>query len=150
VREARRDVTPAVKEVGSAVEPVDMAKILVVDGDEVSRLLMGRVLQDVGHEVTYAADGKIALELIRTSSFTVVVTDLAMPTFNGLRLIQAVREMHGDTPVIAVSGQNADQLMMAEDFGAAATLIKPLDRQRLIKEVELLAGEVSSVWNYAL
>ena len=127
-----------------------MAKILVVDDDEVSRLLMGRILQDVGHEVTYAADGKIALELIRTGGFTVVVTDLAMPTFNGLRLIQALREVHQNTPVIAVSGQNADQLMMAEDFGAAATLIKPLDRQRLIKEVELLAGEVSSVWNYAL
>ena len=127
-----------------------MAKILVLDDDEVSRLLMGRVLQGVGHEVSYATVGKIALELIRRGSFTVVVTDLAMPTFNGLRLIQAVREMHGDTPVIAVSGQNADQLMMAEDFGAAATLIKPLDRQRLIKEVELLAGEVSSVWNYAL
>ena len=59
------------------------------------------------------------------SAFTLVVTDLAMPTFNGLRLIQALREMHGDTPVIAVSGQNADQLMMAEDFGAAATLISP-------------------------
>ena len=126
-----------------------MARILVVDDDEVSRLLIGRILQDVGHEITYAADGEIALDRVRAGRFSVIITDLAMPSLNGLRLIQALREMHEDTPVIAVSGQNADQLLLAEDFGAAATMIKPLDRSRLISEVERLLDDLSSVWSYA-
>ena len=94
--------------------------------------------------------GEIALERVRKGGFELVVTDLAMPSFNGLRLIQALREMHRDTPVIAVSGQNAEQLTLAEDFGAVATLIKPLDRRLLVSEVERVAGQASSLWNYAL
>jgi CheY-like chemotaxis protein len=94
--------------------------------------------------------GEIALERVRKGGLELVVTDLAMPSFNGLRLIQALREMHRDTPVIAVSGQNAEQLTLAEDFGAVATLIKPLDRRLLVSEVERVAGQASSLWNYAL
>ena len=126
-----------------------MAKILVVDDNELCRLFIGRVLQDVGHEITYAANGEIALERIRKKEFAVVVTDLAMPTFNGLRLIRALTETHKGTPVVAVSGQNADQLLLAEDYGAAATLIKPFEGRRLTSEVERVLCEGSPVWNDA-
>ena len=69
-----------------------MAKILGVDDDEVSRLLMGRLLQDAGHETVYATDGEVALERITSGDFEIIVTDLAMPGLNGLRLIQAIKE----------------------------------------------------------
>jgi CheY-like chemotaxis protein len=123
-----------------------MARILIVDDDEVSRLLMGRVLQDAGHEVVYACDGEVAMERVRRQPFDVVVTDLAMPTMNGLRLIRDMREMHSDVPTIAISGQNAEQLLLAEDYGAAATLFKPIDREQLVSAVDEAARGSNGVW----
>ncbi len=123
-----------------------MAQILIVDDDEVSRELMGRVLQDAGHEVLYAANGSTALERVHRHLLDVVVTDLAMPSLNGLRLIRALKELHPGLPVIAVSGQNAEQLLLASDYGAVRTLIKPVDRQALLDAVEHAADDTPDVW----
>jgi len=108
-----------------------MARILIVDDDEVTRIILGRILQDVGQEVAFAGDGLSALETLRRQDFDVVVTDLAMPGMNGLRLIRHLRETSGAPPVIAISGQNPEQLLLANDYGAVATLYKPVDRKRL-------------------
>jgi len=124
-----------------------MAKILGVDDDEVSRLLMGRLLQDAGHEIVYATDGEVALERITSGDFEIIVTDLAMPGLNGLRLIQAIKESRVRTPIVAVSGRNAEQLVLAEDFGAAATLTKPLDRRMFVSEVQRVLSDYSWAWD---
>ena len=126
-----------------------MAKVLVVDDEEVTRFVTGRVLQDSGHDVTYAGDGESALERIRTGNFDVVVSDLAMPKMNGLQLVRAVHELHPGLPVIAISGQNADQLILAEDFGAVATIYKPVEPARLLSEIEKATQVELGIWTQA-
>jgi CheY-like chemotaxis protein len=122
-------------------------RVLVVDDDEVSRLFLGRALEDAGFEVGYAGDGQVALAMLRRRTFDAVVTDLAMPGLNGLRLIREMRELDYDLPVVAVSGQNADQLLMAEDLGANATLFKPVDREELVATVTRELEQTSDFWN---
>lgn len=117
---------------------MDTIRVLIVDDDEVSRLVVGRALQEVGHEVAYAPEGEAALTLMRKRPFDLVITDLAMPGLNGLRLIREIRDLGDHVPIIAISGVNADQLLMAEDYGANVTLFKPIDREILLQLVEKL------------
>jgi CheY-like chemotaxis protein len=130
-----------------------MATILFVDDDEMERYFAREVLETRGHRVLYAPDGETALRVFEQENVELVVTDLAMPRLNGLRLIQQLRARDRQVRIIAASGINADQLDMAEDLGAIAVLQKPwdprtflemLDRSLAQKEGEQAALE--NVW----
>lgn len=132
-----------------------MATILFVDDDEMERYFAREVLEPRGHRVLYAGDGESALKIFDHDEVDVVVTDLAMPRLNGLRLIQQLRERDRHVRVIAASGINADQLDMAEDFGAIAVLQKPWDPrafldtlQRILQDREGAGGDdaFEKVW----
>lgn len=103
-----------------------MARILVADDDEEQRVLLEEFIKSAGHDVLFASDGRKALALYRSIEVDAVVTDLAMPRFNGLRLIRELREEHGEDRIVAISGVAADQLLLAEDLGAVAILKKPV------------------------
>ena len=127
-----------------------MARILIVDDDEVTRLILGQILQDGGYEVTYAGDDDVALGIFQSGRFDAVITDLAMPGRNGLRLIRDLRDQDQDLPLIAMSGNNADQLQMAEDFGAKGILYKPLEPEIVLATIdEVLVDDSEDVWAHA-
>jgi CheY-like chemotaxis protein len=127
-----------------------MARVLLVDDDEIARLILGSLLYETGHEVVYAGDGERALNLYRRGIFDVVITDLAMPKINGLRLIQELMELDPTLPVIAISGGNADQLLLAEDFGARETLMKPVAPSKVLKALEEATTDCHrDVWDQA-
>lgn len=109
----------------------EMARILVVDDEELDRVLIRSILEPEGHHLLFAGDGQAAQKTCRETEVDVVITDLAMPRVNGLRLIRELREDHFDMPIIAVSGWAPDQLDLAEDYGANLTLFKPLDGEKL-------------------
>ena len=113
-----------------------MAKILVVDDEEMDRVFEKTVLESAGHELVFAADGDAALKICEEVAVDLVVTDLAMPDFNGLRLIRELRSAGVLVPIIAVSGWAADQLDLAEDYGADVALVKPLDGSKLLEAVD--------------
>lgn len=123
-----------------------MARILIVDDDEMDRLLERTILQDAGHELFFASDGAVALRLYREKHVDLVLTDLAMPNLNGLRLIRELRDLNPDVPVIAISGKSPEQLPSAEDMGAARTFFKPVDRDELLKAVEEVLEEQEVDW----
>jgi CheY-like chemotaxis protein len=130
-----------------------MATILFVDDDEMERTFAREILEPRGHRVLYAGDGESALRVFATEPVDVVVTDLAMPRLNGLRLIKRIRAEHPRVHVIAASGKNADQLDLAEDFGALAVLKKPWDPQRFLDTLERIltadettAADMERVW----
>jgi len=114
----------------------NMAKILVVDDEEMDRVFERAILESAGHELFYAHDGAVALKICKESSVDLVITDLAMPDFNGLRLIKELRSEGVTVPIIAVSGWAADQLDLAENYGANLALVKPLDGSDLLEAVE--------------
>lgn len=119
-----------------------MATILFVDDDEMERAFAREILEPRGHRVLYAGDGESALKVYRTEDVDVVVTDLAMPKLNGLRLIQELRGVDAEVKVIAASGINADQLDMAEDLGAIAVLQKPWDPREFLDMLkDVLEGD---------
>ncbi len=126
-----------------------MAKILVVDDEESSRILLSEILTGAGHDVTTADDGRETIDLIKQQAFGAVVTDLRMPLLNGLRLIKALRGVGDTIPIFAVSGTNADQLMLAQDHGANARLTKPLNREKLLEILGAALADTRSSWTDA-
>ncbi|MEK9501417.1 response regulator [Gaopeijia maritima] len=127
-----------------------MATILFVDDDEVERIFAREVLEPRGHKVLFAGDGESALEIYRRPGLDidVVVTDLAMPRLNGLRLIKALREYDPEARIIAASGIAADQLDLAEEFGAVAALSKPWSPPRFVAALDdvLTRAEAARDW----
>lgn len=115
-----------------------MARILLVDDEEMDRTFARAVLEDAGHELFYAANGETALRAYRNQGIDLVVTDLAMPGLNGLRLIRELREIDAQALIVAVTGVSPEQLERAQSLGAAVTLRKPYAPETLLAAVERL------------
>jgi CheY-like chemotaxis protein len=123
-----------------------MSKILLVEDNSSDQALIAALLEGAGHDVVKAEHGKEALELLEEHAIQAIVTDLRMPFVNGLRLIRTLRDAGDTIPIVAVSGQNADQLMLAEDYGANAGLMKPLDRKEFLSVIDRVLSDTRGDW----
>ena len=71
--------------------PTSTERILIVEDDAAQRVGLQQLLKSWGYAVEVAPDGKAALEAIRNSRPTIVVSDLVMPEMGGLDLLKALR-----------------------------------------------------------
>lgn len=121
-----------------------MAKVLVIDDDEEHRTLVREILVREGHRVEEAVDGADGLRLFGKSRPDVVVTDINMPGLDGHEVISALRLVHADVPVIAISGGGAvekDELLLrAARLGATEVIMKPFDFRQLAGAVGRALG----------
>ncbi|MDP9286566.1 MAG: response regulator, partial [Actinomycetota bacterium] len=105
-----------------------MSRILVIDDEEVIRMLMLEILEAAGHEVVGAETAERALSLLEESEseFELVVSDVIMPGLSGLELLGAVRARRASLPVVLVTGAGTyDTLSQALTRGAAGLVTKP-------------------------
>jgi len=115
-----------------------MAKLLVVDDQKVMRELVSSVLKGEGHEVLLAEDGIDAMEIARTHTVDMVLTDVNMPNMNGISLVSKLRrlEHYQEIPIIMLTTESSDfKKDKAKRMGANGWLQKPFDPKRLIKAV---------------
>ena len=81
-----------------------MAKLLVIDDEEGIRNLLDTLLSRKGYDVVLAASGRKGLELFRRECPNVVVLDLNMPEMGGVAVLQQIRMLKPDQPVIVLTG----------------------------------------------
>jgi DNA-binding NtrC family response regulator len=121
-----------------------MAKILVIDDDDIVRTTIGRILRRSGYEVVFAADGRRGVQQFRNEGPDLIITDIIMPDQEGLETILEIRRIRPDAKIIAISGGgrlgNADFLTMAEKFGAREIIAKPFDPSQLTESVSRCLG----------
>ena len=120
---------------------IGMARILVVDDEEMDRTLGRSILEDAGHQLLFASDGSAALRIYRSQEVDLVITDLAMPNLNGLLLIEQIVAHDGRALIIAVTGVSPEQLERAETLGAALTMRKPYTPGALLRAVNSLLDD---------
>ncbi|MBF0135468.1 MAG: response regulator [Magnetococcus sp. DMHC-1] len=118
-----------------------MARILVIDDDVGVRALMRVILEDAGHVVVEAPNGRLGIKRYRENSADLVITDMVMPEKDGVEVIVELMEMDSSIKVIAMSGGGrgleADyNLGIARDFGAIRTLAKPFSRQQVLQVIK--------------
>jgi two-component system, NtrC family, response regulator AtoC len=103
------------------------ASILVVDDEPAIRLLVTSILKDEGHDVTAAASGEEALQLVAKRHFHLIVTDLRMPGISGQEVLEAVRRDDPETAVILLTAfGTVEGAVEAMRKGATHYLLKPL------------------------
>jgi DNA-binding response OmpR family regulator len=124
---------------------IDMARILVIDDDEMLRRAVRVVLELAGYNVIEAADGEAGLRLHREQGAEVVLVDIFMPQRDGLEFIRQLRAEVPQARVIAMSGGGQigriDMLRAAAIFGASRTLRKPFEPRELLGAIGELLGE---------
>lgn len=126
-----------------------MARILIIDDDEVARLTTGAMLEADDHEVAYAPNGQVGISMYAGQPYDVVVVDLIMPVKSGVRTIRELRVMDPGARVIAMTGAAPEDLAVAAELGAVHSLIKPIDAERLRAMVDSLLQAEPGGWNDA-
>ena len=112
-----------------------MARVLVVEDEHTGRLILGTILEEVGHQVCFATDGVRAFDLYVKNRIDIVVTDLYMPNGDGVEFIGTLRAAFPEALVIAVSGKGQHLLDAATEKGAFLALTKPVDPHKLIEAI---------------
>jgi class 3 adenylate cyclase len=104
--------------------------LLVVDDNRVNRLLLTHALEQQGHQVQTAENGKIAMEMLRSKPFDVLLLDIDMPEMNGFEVLEALLQDDDlrDLPVIMTSASDElDRVVKCIEMGAEDYLVKPLN-----------------------
>jgi len=114
-----------------------MAMILVIDDQEIIRVLLRSALEAAGYEVMEAANGREGLDLYRKKPVDLVITDILMPELNGLDMLMELTREFLDAKVIAISGAGGERnvLDVAKLLGARQTFPKPFSIPDLLSVV---------------
>lgn len=119
----------------------EKSKILVVEDNDFVRMQIVRYLGESGCDVIEASQGEQALEFVKQQyvkqdPIALAIVDVRMEPVDGFEFIRSIRGLDMDTPVILVTGDNnPDLLEQAGIWGVSAVMIKPVQKDRLIKTV---------------
>jgi len=117
-----------------------MARILVIDDQPQIRDNCREALEEAGHTVMVAADGREGVRLYHRAPVDLVILDLYMPEQDGLATIRELRATAPRLPIIAMSGggmmaQPVSFLDIARRLGAVRTFEKPIRLDELLEIV---------------
>jgi EAL domain-containing protein (putative c-di-GMP-specific phosphodiesterase class I) len=105
---------------------------LVVDDELTLVRIYARALSAEGYRVLTATDGDTAEVMFRRCGLDVVISDVAMPGMDGIKLLRTMRRINGDVPVILATGDHEDaRAHQAVEEGAIMYLVKPVDLRAL-------------------
>ena len=111
-----------------------MAKILVVEDDASLRTVIRLVLEQAGHEIAEAPNGRVGLELVGHAAPDLLVVDAKMPLVSGAELIERLRSQpaHAAIPVVLLTGLPGD---VPAGLRADAVVAKPFEWKDLVSVV---------------
>ena len=109
-----------------------MARVLIIDDEDMFHQLLGTLLEQEGHEYRSAKNGAEALSLIMSGlSVDLIVTDLRMPVMTGPQFIAMMRGKGSTTPIIMMTGD-----VNPPAIDGVRTLAKPFAIQTFLDAVE--------------
>jgi two-component system chemotaxis response regulator CheY len=120
-----------------------MSKALVVDDSKTIRIIIRRILIELGYEVCEATNGREALEVIEADKAAVelVLADWNMPEMNGLELVKRLRqdpELASLKVIMVTTETEMGQMASALDAGANEYVMKPFTKNILKEKLELV------------
>lgn len=118
-----------------------MARIVIVDDDQLVCAIVARTLTPLGHVVTAVRDGDDALDSLWESAPDLVILDCALPGKTGLTILRELREsaMFVDLPVLILTARRSEWHAKASlGAGANAYVRKPFDAVELIAKIDAL------------
>jgi DNA-binding response OmpR family regulator len=113
-------------------------KLLLAEDDELLAALLNFRLQKGGYDVSISANGREVKEYLNQTMPDIIVSDIMMPYFSGMELVDYVRnDIQSDVPIILISSAgNEENVLNAFELGANDFLAKPVSPSELIVRVE--------------
>ena len=128
-----------VEDVSTARADISGLKILLVEDNPTNRMVVSRILEKQGANITAATNGVEALSSLETDHFDLLLTDVFMPEMGGKKLVQCLRSGGGineNLPVIALTAMGdiheAEEL---KSYGVDQVILKPFNSKDLINAI---------------
>ena len=110
-----------------------MAKILIVDDEEMIRETLKDILTNENYKTEEAKEGQEALNLIKKNKYDCILLDIKMPKMDGMEVLEKSMELAPETPVVMITGHgNEESAFEAAKKGAYDFITKPPDLNRLL------------------
>ena len=105
-----------------------MSAVLIVDDQEDLRFTLSKIVEKQGYSATTAANGKDALDILRSSVIDLVFLDIGLPDGSGIDLIHTIKEIGEDIDIVMLTGINeAKTALESLRAGAVDYIVKPFD-----------------------
>ncbi|WP_298761093.1 sigma-54 dependent transcriptional regulator [uncultured Psychroserpens sp.] len=117
-----------------------MAKILVIEDEAAIRRVLVKILSEESdtYEVDEAEDGLVGIEKIKKEDYDLVLCDIKMPKMDGVEVLEAVKKIKPETPMVMISGHgDLDTAVNTMRLGAFDYISKPPDLNRLLNTVRI-------------
>ncbi|GGW95929.1 ATP-binding protein [Alteromonas halophila] len=116
----------------ASVQALLQGKVLLVDDNEINRLIAKEVLTSMGLQIQLAEDGRQAVEYARQQPFNAILMDLHMPVMDGYTATREIRSFDSRIPIIALTAAVLeDEVKQSIAAGMNYHLPKPLDKEKL-------------------
>lgn len=107
------------------------ARVLIVDDNRVNRLLLSRSVELLGYRAAVAENGRVAMDLLASEPFDLLLLDIEMPEMDGFEVLEAIKANPdlSDLPVIVTSSvEGVENIVRCIDLGAEDYLPKPVNQ----------------------
>ncbi|MCG8567493.1 MAG: sigma-54 dependent transcriptional regulator [Desulfobacterales bacterium] len=113
-----------------------METILIVDDEKHYPVILGEILREEGYDALTASSGMEALDIINSHLIDLVLTDVKMPGMTGIHLLEKIKEVKPDLPVIIMTAfGSVEKAVDAMHKGAYTFILKPFENEALIAHV---------------
>ena len=113
-----------------------MENILIVDDEKNYPTIIGELLQEEGYTSLTASSGMEALDILNNELIDLVLTDVKMPGMSGIQLLEKIKEINPDIPVIIMTAYGSvEKAVEAMHKGAYTFILKPFENQALIAHI---------------
>ena len=106
----------------------DVVSILVIDDEEIIRVLLTEILTEDGYQVTTAKDGVEGVERLQKERFDLIISDMVMPGMNGIEVLQEAFKVDPEYAVVMITGYpSVETAIKLVNLGASDYLTKPFN-----------------------
>jgi len=115
------------------IEYSQKMNLLYVEDNADAREMTSMILGDFFGEISVAVDGLDGIDKFRNNDYDLIITDINMPNMNGLEMIEKIREINQDIPIVILSAHNEDDFFINSiKLGVDGYLLKPIDLEQMI------------------
>ena len=122
------------------IEEIGIPKILIVDDEDKNVRLLGTFFNELKkYAINIATNGKVAIEIVETKHFDLILMDVNMPEMDGLSAVKVMRDkgLLNDTTILFLSGEKGlDQILTGLNLGSPDYITKPFHLEELKSKVE--------------
>jgi DNA-binding response OmpR family regulator len=117
--------------------------ILVVDDEHSLRIAICAQLKEQGYGVSSAEDGEVAIEMLRSQTFDLILLDLNMPNVDGFEVLRFAKKKHPKTKAVMMTGfADLNNALDSRGLGADHFIAKPFERKELLSVIHRLLRDV--------